>query len=143
MQYTEPLLSTTLVRMVVIGVRLQALRKAQGLSYRRLAERVGISYNGLAAYEKDREMPSFLNVVKLCRYFDVPLEYFITGKEKPFEYRDIDLVDLFAEVDRLPESDRGLVKSYAQRIVAHAKEGEQLTREADDPSADAKADQDR
>ena len=129
--------------MVMIGMRLQALRKAQGLSYRRLAEKVGISYNGLAAYEKDKEMPSFLNVVKLCRYFDVPLEYFITGKEKPFEYRDIDLVDLFAEVDRLPGADRGLVKSYAQRVVAHRKEGELLTREADDPPAGEEADQDR
>lgn len=122
--------------MVEIGTRLQKLRKAEGLSFRRLAERVEISYNGLAAYEKGKEMPSFLNVVKLCRYFNVPLEYFVTGKEKTLEYNDIDLVDLFVEVDALPKADRDLVKSYARKIISHAREGEQLAREAGDNGDD-------
>ena len=129
-QYTEPRFVDRLMLMVEIGERLRALRNAQGLSYRRLSEQVDISYNALAAYEKGREMPSFLNVVKLCRYFNVPLEYFITGEERPFEYQDVELVELFTELDRLPDPHRALVKSYARRVVSHASEELALRREA-------------
>ncbi len=124
--------------MVKLGKYLAALRDAEGISYRTLAERVGISYNALSAYEKDREMPSFENVVKLSRYFKVPIEYFISGEEKPFEYHDLDLVELFKQVDGLDEAFRSLVKSFAGRVVAHAQEEQTLTKTAAEPLGPAR-----
>ena len=118
-----------------LGKYLGALRHGQGISYRTLAARVGVSYNSLSAYEKDREMPSFENVVKLSRYFKVPIEYFVTGEEKPFEYNDLDLVELFKQVDGLHEEFRGLVKSFATRVVAHAQEHQSVTKTAAEPPA--------
>ncbi len=116
--------------MVKLGTYLAALREAQGISYRTPAERVGVSYNTLSAYEKDRDMPSFENVVKLSRYFKVPIEYFISGNEKSFEYRDLDLLELFKDVDGLDGAFRSLVKSLARRVVAHAREEHALSRTA-------------
>jgi len=114
--------------MVKLGKHLAALRDAEGISYRTLAERVGISYNALSSYEKDKEMPSFENVVKLTRYFKVPIEYFISGDKKPFEYHDLDLHEVFKQVDGLDEALRSLVKTFAARVVAHAREEQALAK---------------
>ena len=112
--------------MVKLGKYLAALRDAEGISYRTLAERVGISYNALSAYEKDKEMPSFENVVKLSRHFKVPIEYFISGDRKPFEYRDLELLEVFKQVDSMGEEFRSLVKTFATRVLAHAREEQAL-----------------
>jgi len=119
--------------MLKLGKYLSSLRKAQGISYRTLGERVDISYNALSAYEKDKEMPSFANVVKLSRYFKVPIEYFVTGDEKPFEYHDLELLELFKQIDSLDEAFRGIVKGFAGRVVAHAREEQSITKSAAEP----------
>ena len=119
--------------MVKLGKYLAALREREGLSYRRLDERVGISYNALLAYEKDREMPSFENVVKLSRYFKVPIEYFVSGDTKPFQYHDLDLHEVFKQIDGLDEVFRSLVKTFATRVVAHALEEQAITKTAWEP----------
>ncbi len=119
--------------MVKLGKYLAALRDAEGISYRTLAERVGISYNALSSYEKDKEMPSFENVVKLSRYFKVPIEYFISGDTKPFEYHDLDLHELFKQVDGLDEAFRNLVRTFAARVVAHAQEEQTLNKAVAEP----------
>ena len=85
--------------MASIGTYLRALRKQSGLSYRRLADAVGISHNNLASYEVDRVMPSFQNAVRLCEFFNVPLEYLLLGKRADFKYDDLRLAELFLLAD--------------------------------------------
>ena len=81
-------------------------------------------------YPVPPDWPDFPHHAQLCRYFNVPLEYFITGEEAPFDYQDVELVELFADVDRLPDAHRALVKSYARRVVSHASEELALKQEA-------------
>jgi transcriptional regulator with XRE-family HTH domain len=62
---------------------------------------VGISYNNLASYERDAIFPSSENAVKISQDFDVQLEYLFMGEKAEFKYHDLELADLFREVDRM------------------------------------------
>ena len=82
-----------------IGENIQKLRKTKGLSLRKLSAEIGISHNNLASYERDAIVPSLENAVKISQYFNVPLEYLFMGEKAEFKYHDLELADLFGEVD--------------------------------------------
>jgi len=113
-----------------IGDNIQKLRKAKGLSLRKLSTNVGISHNNLASYERDAIVPSLENALKISKYFNVPLEYLFMGEKAQFKYRDLELADLFGEVDRMEAKYRHLVKSYIRRIMEHINEYDKLNRES-------------
>ena len=112
--------------MASLGIHLKGLRKQSGLSYRRLADAVGISHNNLASYEADRVMPSFENAVKLCQFFNVPLEYLLVGQKAAFRYHDLRLAELFLQADALPGEYRTIIKAYLRSVMTHAAEKERL-----------------
>lgn len=112
-----------------IGENIQKLRKAKGLSLRKLSAEIGISHNNLASYERDAIVPSLENAVKISQYFNVPLEYLFMGEKAEFKYHDLELADLFGEVDRMEGRYRMVVKNYVRRVVKHKKEEEELARE--------------
>ena len=116
--------------MIKIGANLKKLRKQKGLSYRKLAAQVGISHNNLATYEKEEVTPSFENAIRLCKFFEVPLEYLILGDKADFKYQDLELAELTAQTDKIEPELRGLVKSYIQRILLHSDERKKLTEQA-------------
>jgi len=39
--------------------------------------------------------------VKISQYFDVPLEYLFMGQKAELKYHQLELADLFGEVDRM------------------------------------------
>jgi len=114
-----------------IGENIQKLRKAKGLSLRKLSLEVGLSHNNLASYERDAIVPSLENAVKISQYFDVPLEYLFMGEKAEFKYHDLELADLFGEVDRMEAKYRRMVKNYIHKAIKHKKEEERLLRESD------------
>lgn len=59
------------------GKKLRAKRKANNLSLKQLAEKIDISYVAICSYENGSKSPTFENLVKLCQFFKVSLEYFI------------------------------------------------------------------
>lgn len=113
-----------------IGENVQRLRKAKGLSLRKLSAEVGISHNNLASYERDAIVPSIENAVKMSQYFGVPLEYLFLGEKAYFKYHDLELADLFGEVDQMDEKYRRMVKSYIYKIIKHRKEDQELSKAA-------------
>jgi len=113
-----------------IGENIQKLRKAKGLSLRKLSSEIGISHNNLASYERDAIVPSLENAVKISQYFNVPLEYLFMGDKANFIYHDLELVDLFGEVDRMESKYRRLVKSYIRKIIKHNLREDELVRES-------------
>jgi transcriptional regulator with XRE-family HTH domain len=113
-----------------IGENIQKLRKAKGLSLRKLSAEIGISHNNLASYERDAIVPSLENAVKISQYFNVPLEYLFMGEKAEFKYQDLELADLFGEVDRMEAKYRRMVKNYIRRILMHKKEEEELMNES-------------
>ena len=119
---------------LLVGEYLKDLRLARGLSFRKVAQAVGISYNNISSYEKGAMQPSFDNAVKLCRFFEVPLEYLLYGPGSEQKYRDMELVELFGKVDALPAAYRRMVKGYARKVLRNAEEKELLAKKAVDQS---------
>jgi hypothetical protein len=68
--------------------------------------------------------------VKLSQYFNVPLEYLFMGEKAEFKYKDLELADLFAEVDRMEAKYRRMVKNYIQKVIKHIRKEEELIKES-------------
>ena len=64
----------------MLGQRIGALRRGQGLSQAQLAERLGISASALGMYEQGRREPSGEMLVALAREFGVTTDYLLTGE---------------------------------------------------------------
>jgi len=116
--------------MINIGENLKKLRNGKGLSYRRLAKEVGISHTNLVVYEKNLTMPSLENAIKLCKFSNVPLEYLLMGEKSDFQYHDLELAQLFKEVDGMNEKDRDIVKGFIHKLIKNRQDREQLRKEA-------------
>ena len=115
---------------IQIGENIQSMRKARGLSLRKLSAEIGISHNNLASYERDAIVPSLENAVKISQYFNVPLEYLFMGEKADFKYHDLELGVLFGEVDRMERKYRIMVKNYIRRIVKHVQQEEELVHDS-------------
>ena len=113
-----------------IGENIQKLRKAKGLSLRKLSAEIGISHNNLASYERDAIVPSLENAVKISQYFNVPLEYLFMGEKAEFKYHDLELANLFGEVDRMETKYRRMVKNYIRKVIKHLSDEDKLYRES-------------
>ena len=115
---------------ILIGENIQKLRQEKGLSLRKLSAEVGISHNNLASYERDAIVPSLENAVKISQYFNVPLEYLFMGEKAQFKYHDLELADLFGEVDRMEAKYRRMVKNYIKKVIKHLSDEDNLYRES-------------
>ena len=65
------------------GLRL--VRKARNLNQQKVAIDLNISRESLSYYENGKREPSLALLVEMSRYFNVSIDYLITGKE--FEKR--------------------------------------------------------
>ena len=68
---------------MVIGKRLEILRKNRGMSQRELAAILGVTNYTVSAYENDRSEPADETKVQLARLFDVSLEYLMGLVDQP------------------------------------------------------------
>jgi transcriptional regulator with XRE-family HTH domain len=113
-----------------IGENIRTLRNSKSLSLRKLSAEVGISHNNLASYERDAIVPSLENAVKISRYFNVPLEYLFMGEKADFKYHDLELADLFGDVDQMEAKYRRMVKNYIRKVIKHLGDEDKLYRES-------------
>ena len=65
------------------GLRL--VRKARNLNQQKVAIDLNIARESLSYYENGKREPSLALLVEMSRYFNVSIDYLITGKE--FEKR--------------------------------------------------------
>lgn len=63
--------------------RLYQLRKERGNSQEELADVVGVSRQAVQKWESGASRPDMDNLVALSRYFDVTVDYLVTGVEAP------------------------------------------------------------
>lgn len=63
---------------IKMGERLKALRQANHLTLKQVAERVGISVSVLSAYEVEDRHPSYHILLKLATLYDVSCDYLIS-----------------------------------------------------------------
>lgn len=64
----------------MLGQRISALRREQGLSQAELAGRLGISASAMGMYEQGRREPSAATLVALARELKVTTDYLLTGE---------------------------------------------------------------
>ena len=65
--------------MKMIG--LYAIRKKKGLNQLKVAMDLNICREAISYYENGQRCPNLEMLVKLSNYFDVSIDYLITGKE--------------------------------------------------------------
>jgi transcriptional regulator with XRE-family HTH domain len=63
------------------GERIKKLRKECGWNQTELAEKVGMTFGGIASIEQGKSDGSISALIKLSEVFNVSLDYLITGKE--------------------------------------------------------------
>ena len=110
---------------------LKKLREAKGLSIRALSREVGITHFTLAAYEREKVVPSLENGFKLAEFFDVPVEYLVKGEKVNTNFSDPKLLELFRILDEMPAGDREVAKKYLQKLIYNRKEWGELQSEAE------------
>lgn len=63
------------------GSRLVDLRERRDLKQKDVANTLKISSQAYSQYERDRRSPDLLTTARLAKFFDVSIEYLITGEE--------------------------------------------------------------
>lgn len=66
----------------MLGARLKKLRSRQGLSQEELSKILGLTRGTYAHYEINKRQPDYDTLKKIADFFDVTLDYLITGNEK-------------------------------------------------------------
>ena len=120
------IINVYLIYMESIGKNLKELRTKEGLSLRELGEKLDISYNTIASYERNIIVPTITNVIKICNYFNVPCEYLIYGKRVKTDFNDAELLSMFREVDEYGRENKVLVKKMLKKLINNIKEREEL-----------------
>lgn len=68
-----------------IGLKIQELRKKQGLNQSKLAEKIDVSRQAVSKWELGETVPDTENVLKLCELFSVTPNEFFDIETKPAE----------------------------------------------------------
>ena len=66
----------------MLGDNIKELRKKNKILAKELANHLHISTGTMSDYEKNRSKPGYEILVKISDYFDVSLDWLITGKER-------------------------------------------------------------
>ncbi|MBN2545212.1 MAG: helix-turn-helix transcriptional regulator [Spirochaetes bacterium] len=116
-----------------IGDNIRVLRKEKGLSIRELSEKIGISHNTMAAYERNVVIPTVPNAMKICEFFKVPVEYLVYGQIViRQEFQDNELLALAKELNELKDDESlQLAKKYLKRLIENFNEKKKLIEELD------------
>jgi len=71
----------------MIGERLNEARKDRGITQTELAEYLSVSVKTISSYETDRSKPDDENKIKIARFFNISLDYFLglINEPLPFE----------------------------------------------------------
>lgn len=97
------------------GERIQAHRKAQGLSQEQLGEKLGVSRQSISKWESDTSLPEVEKLIVLSRLFGIPVGVLL-GVEEPADESD----------DHTAQEEKWLTKvaaSYAAQQPAPKKAG--------------------
>ena len=67
---------------MTFGERLYQLRKQKYISQEELADIMNVSRQSISKWELDQTYPDIDNLVRLAEYFDVSVDFLVTGEEK-------------------------------------------------------------
>src|SRR5262245_19596797 len=111
-----------------IGQWLARARRERGLSQAELAERCALKRQQITYFERGTRLPSLAQLLQIARALDVPLQRFLSGKDRPggevqelaSELRNLGLIDMWVERPAVPGAFR-----RPEEVVALAVAGEE------------------
>ena len=71
-------------------------------------------------------IPTVNNAVKICEYFQVPVEYLLYGKKITTDFNDSELLKLFREIDEYSKDEKEIAKKFLKKLVKNVKERKEL-----------------
>ena len=74
---------------VMVGQRIRAARKANGLSQEQLAEKLGVSFQAVSTWEQGKFIPDSEHLPALAEKLDVSLDMLFAEEEKPWDLKPI------------------------------------------------------
>ena len=97
--------------METLGMRLKKLRNAVGMLQTELVDKINhkhgtkITSSMLSKWESDRDTPTLDNTRLLAKFFNVTLDYLITGEEPIRQniLEDTKFMDLIRELNEIPQ----------------------------------------
>jgi transcriptional regulator with XRE-family HTH domain len=121
-------IQTNALELRQIGARLTAIRVAKGLTQTELAKRCRLTHQQINYFETGARVPRLAHLLQIARALDLPLERFLSGKDRPgsdpadlaIELRHLGLVDLWVDGVRVPGAFRP-----PEEVVALAVTGEE------------------
>ncbi|MBU8728234.1 helix-turn-helix domain-containing protein [Bacillus pumilus] len=66
---------------MALGARIRALREANKLTQKALADKLKIPHQNLSNYERGFRNPDYEILIKIAKFFEVTTDYLLTGKE--------------------------------------------------------------
>lgn len=117
--------------------RIKEIRKREGLSQQKFADKLGIARGNIAAYEVGKNSPSDAVISLLCTKFNINEEWLRTGRGEMYQYIDTDdyaaVSTLIGEKDpkakqailtywQLSDSDKELFWKFADKFLKGAED---------------------
>ena len=95
----------------MIGKTLQELRRSRGLNQGETAIALGLSQRVLSALEREESSPTITQLKALSCFFDVSIDYLVTGI-------DMKIIPTEQELLKLIKEDSGLMNSLVTALTA-------------------------
>lgn len=67
-----------------IGKRIRLVRDKKGITQSELGEKLGIQFQHVSKYERGETVPTWENLIKLHEFYDVNINWLLTGKGTMF-----------------------------------------------------------
>ncbi|MCP3658870.1 MAG: helix-turn-helix transcriptional regulator [Bacteroidetes bacterium] len=98
-----------------IGEKIIQIRKANKWSQEDLAKKINTSRIMIGNYERNDNTPSIDVIIKLCRIFDVSVDYLLgEGRNANFDKNTIRRLE---EMEKLPDSEKQKIFHYIDLII--------------------------
>lgn len=106
--------------MTDLGEKIKKLRFEKKWSQDKLAEKVGVGRQYISRYETGKISPNAENLQKLAEVFGVSIDYLLSNETKNLAsigIKDKNLLNLFAEVEKMDESDQLTIRNLLEAMV--------------------------
>ena len=107
-------------RNLSVGNLIRKLRQERNLSQQQLAKAISVDIRRISFYENGKMIPSTEVLIRLGKFFDVSLDYLLSGKWegiRKFQFQDQELFSLFQQIDRFPIKDQNTIKEVLQAFI--------------------------
>jgi transcriptional regulator with XRE-family HTH domain len=104
--------------------RIRELRRQHNLSQTELGKIVGLHYTHISRYERGLSIPASDTLKRLAEGLGVTTDYLIDGKTNEVakaKLEDKYLLQMFKEVESLPEDDKMVVKKLLNAFLTNKK----------------------